>query len=85
MFSNIDINSKTLKILKQYGINGKFKKSGIFENLIEHKIKFSEQQEYYTFKDLQVKVRVYKPITFLNKSFELIKIVILSFLLDLSE
>ena len=63
---DIDINTKQLNIFKQYGINGRFKENKHFNRLIRIRLRRFEKGDFYTFRDLHVKVRSIKPITFIN-------------------
>ena len=71
---DIDINQNHLKKLKQYGIYGRFKENKIFEKLIHVKIRRFESGSCYSFKDLEVKVRSLKPLSFINKEGNLQKL-----------
>ena len=64
---DIYIDATVFKIFKQYGINGRFKKNENFEKLIKFKIRANDSGEFFTYKDLQVKIRTYKPISFTNE------------------
>ena len=65
---DIDINMKHCNIFKEYGINGRFKENKFFNQLIRNKLRRFEEGDFYTCKDLQVKVRSFKPISFVNEN-----------------
>jgi hypothetical protein len=64
---DIDINTKQLNIFKENGINGLLKENKHFDKLIRIKIRRFQEGDIYTFKDLQVKVRSYKAISFVKE------------------
>ena len=65
---DIDINTRELNILKKNGINGRFQKNEEFENLIKFKMRRYDAGDFYIYKDLKVKVRSFKPLTFVNEN-----------------
>ena len=72
---NIDINTKSFNIFKnEFGINGRFKQNEKFERLIKFNCKYNESGEFFTYKDLKVKVNKFKHFTFHNKDLNKIKL-----------